>query len=427
MRQVRILVDEDDRETIVDVLEDKDVDYVISGENATGDSVLIEFPLPTDAVGDVLGSLDEAGYEDTYTVISQVESARTPNAETLMERYAGDFDPLTTRELRSKASDMSNDTKSFLALMLLSAWIATAGLLSDSPAIVVGAMVIAPIVGPALTASVGGVVGDREMLAASIRLQAMGLVAAIAGATALAAVIRWGMFAQPDLALGSIELIGVRTAPTLLALIAGTAAGAAAAFGLTTKGPMSLIGVMIAAALIPTAAATGIAIAWRDPVIAAGTALLLVITLVAINLAGAVVLFGLGYRPDRSLLGGSWRSAKTLLAIALLVSVIGLTGVATAEQISHERTVNQVVHAELTEHENVTAVAVRNEYGDLSALTGPETVTVVASYTGGGDPPSDLAADIEERLDERSDRPASVRVRFQEYQTAQDSNGSSGS
>ncbi|MCL7417153.1 MAG: DUF389 domain-containing protein [Halalkalicoccus sp.] len=417
MRLVRILVDEGDRGEIVDVLEGENVDYVISGENATGDAVLIEFPLPTDAVGNILGRLDEAGYEDTYTVISQVESARTPNAETLMDRYAGDFDPLTVRELRSKARDMSNDTASFLVLMVLAAWIATAGLLSGSPAVVVGSMVIAPIVGPALTASVGAVTGDREMLAASIRLQILGLVTAIVGAAAIAAVLRWGMFAQPDLALGSIELIGVRVAPTMFAVIVGLCAGAAAAVALTTKGPMSLIGVMIAAALIPTAAATGIAIAWRDPVIAAGTLVLLVITLVAINLAGVAVLFVLGYRPDRSLLGGR-PSIRTVLVAALLVSAVALTGVATASQLSHERTVNQVVDAELAEHGNVTAVAVRSEYGDLSAFTGPETVTVVASYTGEGDPPSGLAADLENRLDDRTDREVTVRVRFQDYQTA---------
>lgn len=416
MRLVRILVDEGDRREIVGVLEGTDVDYVISGENATGDAVLIEFPLPTDAVGDILGRLDEVGYEDTYTVISQVESAHTPSTDTLMERYADDFDPLTPRELKSKARDMSNDTWSFLALMVLAAWIATAGLLSDSPAIVVGSMVIAPIVGPALTASVGAVLGDREMLAASIRLQALGLVSAVVGATALAALIRWGLFAQPTLDLGSIELIGVRMAPTLLALIAGTAAGAAAAFGLTTKGPMSLIGVMIAAALIPTAAATGIAVAWGDPLIAAGTLVLLVVTLVAINVAGTAVLFGLGYRPERSLVE-SWRSAKTLLVVGLLVSTVALAGVATASQLSHERTVHGVVDAELAEYDDLEAVAVQMEYGDLSPFTGPETVTVVASYDGEGDPPEDVATGVENRLDDRTDREVQVRVQFQEYQT----------
>ncbi|MFC6904824.1 DUF389 domain-containing protein [Halalkalicoccus tibetensis] len=418
MRLVRILVDDDDRESVVSVLQGKDVDYVVSGESADGDAALIEFPLPTDAVGDVLGSLDEAGYEETYTVISQVESAHTPNTETLMDRYADDFDPLTPRELKSKASDMSNDTWSFLALMLLAAWIATAGLLSDSPAIVVGSMVIAPIVGPALTASVGAVLGDREMLAASIRLQAMGLVAAVAGAAALAGLVRWGLFAQPELALGSIELIGVRVSPTLLALIAGTAAGAAAAFGLTTKGPMSLIGVMIAAALIPTAAATGIAVAWADPLIAAGTLVLLVITLVAINLSGTAVLFALGYRPDRALTAGSWRSVRVVVAVVLLLSVVVLAGAATASQVSHERTVHQAVHAELSEHEDVEAIAVRMEYGDLSPFTGPETVTVEATHEGEGDPPEDVADGIEERLGDSSDREIEVRVQFQEYQTA---------
>lgn len=418
MRLLRILVAEDDRAAITAVLDRKDVDYVIGGESPDGESVLIEFPLPTDAVGDVLDGLDEAGYEETYTVIGQVESAHTPNTETLMDRYADDFDPLTPRELRSKARNMSNDTTSFLALMVLSAWIATAGLLSDSPAIVVGSMVIAPIVGPALTASVGAVLGDREMLAASIRLQALGLVSAIAGAALLGGFVRWGLFAQPNLALGSIELIGVRVSPTLLTLIAGTTAGAAAAFGLTTKGPMSLIGVMIAAALIPTAAATGIAVAWRDPVIAAGTLVLLVITLVAINLAGAAVLFAMGYRPERSLVGESWHSARVVLAIVLLVSVVALAGVATASQVGHERAVNQVVHAELSEHEDVEAIAVRIEYGDLSPFTGPETVTVVASDEGEGDPPEGVAANVEDRLDGETDREVDVRVRFQEYQTA---------
>ncbi|MEM4780557.1 MAG: DUF389 domain-containing protein [Halalkalicoccus sp.] len=418
MRLLRILVDERDREAIVSVLEDEDVDYVISGESASGDAVLVEFPLPEDAVGDILRKLDESGYEDTYTVISQVESAHTPHSEALMDRYADDFDPLTPRELSSKARDMSNDPTSFLALMVLAAWIATAGLLSDSPAIVVGSMVIAPIVGPALTASVGAVLGDREMLAASVRLQAIGLVSAVLGAGALAALVRWGLFAQPDLAVGSIELIGVRMSPTLLALVAGTGAGAAAAFGLTTKGPMSLIGVMIAAALIPTAAATGIAIAWAEPLIALGTAVLLVVTLVAINVAGAAVLFALGYRPDRPLLAGSWRTPKTVLTAIVLVSAVVLAGGATAVQLDHERTVHGAVDAEIAEHEDVEAIGVQMEYADLSPVTGPATVTVIASYEGEGDPPEGVASDIRERIDERSDRETTVRVQFQEYQSA---------
>ncbi|MFC7006605.1 hypothetical protein [Halalkalicoccus salilacus] len=109
---------------------------------------------------------------------------------------------------------------------------------------------------------------------------------------------------------------------------------------------------------------------------------------------------------------------KTVLAIALLVSVVVLAGAGTVSQVSHERTVNQAVDAALAEHSALEAITVRIEYGVLSAFTGPETVTVVASYTGEGDPPSGVAADIEERLDERTDRQVDVQVRFQDYQTA---------
>lgn len=57
------------------------------------------------------------------------------------------------------------------------------------------------------------------------------------------------------------------------------------------------------------------------------------------------------------------------------------------------------------------------EYGDLSPFTASETVTVVVNDTGEGDPPSGLAASIEERIRERTDRDVEVGVRFQEYRT----------
>lgn len=150
--------------------------------------------------------------------------------------------------------------------------------------------------------------------------------------------------------------------------------------------------------------------------IAIGALVLLVITIIAINLSATGVLFGLGYRPEGSLVGGL-DSVKTVLAVVRLVSVVALAGVGTASQVSHEWTVNQVVNAERAEHSELEAITVRIEYGALSAFTGPETVTVVASHTGEGDPPGGVAADIEERIDERTDRQVGVQMRFQEHQT----------
>ena len=70
--------------------------------------------------------------------------------------------------------------------------------------------------------------------------------------------------------------------------------GAAGAFGISTDLPVSLIGVAVAAALIPAAAAVGIGLAWGYPAVAGGAFVLLV----AINLAGSLTLWYLGDRPD---------------------------------------------------------------------------------------------------------------------------------
>lgn len=425
MRLIRILVEEEDRDAVTATLDERDIDYVFAGQGTGEGTVLLECPVPTDAVGEVLSALEEAGHDpESYTVIGSVESASTPNMDLLMDRYAEDFDPLSQRELRSKARDMSNDPTSFYAMMLLSAIIATAGLLTDSPAVVVGSMVIAPIVGPALTASVGVVAGDRRMIFDSVRLQALGLAAAIAGATAFALFVRFAGFAAPAIDITSIELISVRLAPTFLALVVGVAAGAAAAFGLVTKGPTSLIGVMIAAALVPAAAASGIAVAWNEPRVAVGTAALLVVTIIAINLAALAVLGLVGYRPpDRGWLWEfpSRRAAAIALVAALLLSgVVLAASAATAQQVTYERSVNVAVDDALDdpEYEALDPVATRNEYGDLSPFTYPPTVTVVISKVDEESYP-DLAATLEERIAEETGRDVTVRVRFLDYKTAE--------
>lgn len=97
------------------------------------------------------------------------------------------------------------------------------------------------------------------------------------------ALIAAGGFPPETLAITSLDLISVRLSPGVLSAAIGLAAGAAAAFGLTTSGPTSLIGVMIAAAPIPAVATSGIAIVCSEPRVAVGSFLLLVVGLVGRN------------------------------------------------------------------------------------------------------------------------------------------------
>ncbi|WP_306052967.1 DUF389 domain-containing protein [Natronococcus wangiae] len=439
MRTLYVRVPDRSRDEVFETLAELDVEYATlttespanvpeTGGPITDEAdgaVLLQIPLPTDAIGPVLEALEDAGVDTRrYTIVSSGETAMTSTWETLEKRHARDYDPLTTPELRSKVMDLSPDPVSYYALMVLSALIATVGLLEDSPAIVVGSMVIAPVVGPVLTASVGGLTGDRRMVTDSLRMQAIGLAVAVLAAAALGLVLQAFRFSPPVIDLGTIDLIGVRLAPNTLALIVGLAAGAAGGIGLTTKGPMSLIGVMIAAALIPTAAASGIGFVWDRPLIGIGTLALLIVTIVAINAACFAALWVL-YRPPLGSDGGvldfrSSREAAIVIAVlAVLATVVVATAGASIQQIAFERNVTDAVHDVVDDpaRENLTVVAIRSEYADPSPFTAPQSVTVVLSDTNPADsPPPDLADEIADEIESRTDQSVTVRVRFVEYQ-----------
>lgn len=438
MRILYVLVPDDTRAEALDALDGLDISYAVVDAEVSaappGEGTLVQAPIPTDAVRPVLTALEEVGVDvERYVILSSGQTAATPTWDELQDRHANDYDPLPRRELRSKAMDLSQDPKSFYALMVFSALIATVGLIADSPAIVVGSMVIAPVVGPVLTASVGAVLSDRNMVVNSLRMQAIGLTLSVIAALALSYLLRTFSFAPSVLAVGSIELIGVRLAPNVIALIVALAAGAAAGVGLTTKGPMSLIGVMISAALIPAAAAAGIGFAWRDPLIGFGTLALLLFTATTINLAVAGTLRLLGYRPapDETLLGtasqgllrgADRRELAAFAAVVLLFAAVAVgTFAITVQQIAFECSANKATVAALEEpgRENLTAVGVRSQYSAAAPIDTPETVTVVVSDQQSGNY-SGLDEDIARRIADRTGEDVTVRVRFVEYQTTTD-------
>jgi uncharacterized hydrophobic protein (TIGR00341 family) len=421
MRLLQVLVDDDQLEPVTELLDAEGVDYLRQRVWTGGDGQwLVEFPLPSDAIGYMRTELEDLGIDtQRYITITGLESASTPSTETLQDRFADDFDPLTSPELRSKARDMSPDTRSFLAMILFSSIIAVAGLLINSPEVVVGSMVIAPIVGPVMTATVGAVTGDREMLLHSVWIQAAGLAVALVGAAAFAWLLQAAGFYPRTLSVTSIDLIAARATPNLIIVAIGLAAGAAGAFGLVTKGPTSLIGVMIAAALIPAAATAGIAAVWGDYRLAVGALLLLLLSIVAINI-GAYVVLQRFYRsgPGRLLPEKPGLNriaiAATVIAVVLLVAVVGGT---TYQQVTFERTVNTEVEDTLDEprYQDLGLVSVQMEYGEGS-YGSPQTVTAVVSRSTDGTDPPPLADELDRRITAATDEPVDVRVQFVEYQ-----------
>ena len=205
--------------------------------------------------------------------------------------------------------------RNYYMLIFLSAFIATLGLLQNSVAVIIGAMLVAPLMTPILSLSLGVVLGDLRMLRVALESVVRGVLAALSVAILLTAIL-------PTMAV-TPEIVA-RARPTLLDLFVALASGAAGAYALGRREvAAALPGVAIAAALMPPVCAVGAGLALRQWKVAGGAALLFVTNLVAISVAGSLIFLLLGIRPKLY-----QRERRALLQRGLMLSLILLVVIA---------------------------------------------------------------------------------------------------
>ncbi|THE65402.1 TIGR00341 family protein [Salinadaptatus halalkaliphilus] len=331
MRLVQLTVPTGKRETILKTLDDREIDYVVTDEKSNREyTAVVYFPLPSAAVEPVLDELQEAGIDDdAYTVVVDAETVVSRRFESLREKYETgnvESERISRQELEAEAESLTPTFGIYATMTVVSAIVATAGLLLDSPAVVVGSMVIAPLIGPALGASVGSVIDDEELVFESVLYQILGVVLAIAAAALFAWMVRVTNIVPPGLDIAEVGEISERLTPDLLSLAVALGAGVAGIVSISTGISVALVGVMIAAALIPPAAAAGIAIAWGEPSAAIGSTVLVLVNVISVNLAGLVTLWYAGYRPEGifSLAPTEARVRKRVAGLALVVLVFAV-------------------------------------------------------------------------------------------------------
>ncbi len=426
MRLVKLLVVEDHSEPVLSVLDDEGIDYLLIetvsiGSQTDQKQLLVEFPLPDQAVEYISERVAEAGLEGTYEITLAAESAQTERFEDLENRFitgTEEGDSISPEELRSTALDLHPDPFPYYSMTVISALVAVAGLLVDSAALVVGAMVIAPQVGSALTASIGAMMGDWNMLKGGVRAQILSLSLAIVGAAVFGFLLQFLGFVSPTVDVETIAQIGERTSPGLLTLSVGVAAGVAGAVGLATALPVSIVGVMIAAALIPAAAAAGIGLAWGEPSVAVGASVLLVANLVSVNAAGFATLRGFGYHStdtDRSTLP----TAGTVLLGIGLVSVLVFSGGVFAVQASFENDVNNAV-SDVLKDEQYEELELAQTRVDFVVVPGsdPPAVRIVVHRPVDEAYPQ-LATDLAAAIGVTTERDVNVQVEFIDTQQSE--------
>jgi uncharacterized hydrophobic protein (TIGR00271 family) len=204
----------------------------------------------------------------------------------------------------------------FWILLTLAAAIATFGLLSDSVAAVIGAMIVAPLMLPIMGLAFGISLGDRKAIITSLLVGLGGAATAVLVGYLLTFVMPAAF--NPE----NVPQIMARTSPRLLDLLAALATGLAGAFAIGRRDVSdTLPGVAIAISLVPPLANAGILFATHRPDLAFGSLLLFVTNDLAIVLTGALV-FGLMGFPRVAFVGHSRRGRQIAIATVIVMLLI---------------------------------------------------------------------------------------------------------
>jgi uncharacterized hydrophobic protein (TIGR00341 family) len=285
---VRILLDAERSEAVLDLLEKR---YT----GAEGNRVVI---LPVEA------TLPRAAPEP------KAAPGQPPPQEKSPERIGRE-------ELYEDIKDAARCSRVYLAMVVLSTIVAAIGLRQNSVAVIIGAMVIAPLLGPNMALALGTTLGDLSLL----RRALLTSLAGVATAMALSVII--GALVHVDPALTEVAS---RTRMGLGDIAVALASGCAGALAFTTGVSATLIGVMVAVALLPPLVTSGLLLGGGQPALAAGALSLFLMNLICVNLAGVTTFLVQGLHP------ATWweknRAVKaTRIAIGLWVALLaGLVG-----------------------------------------------------------------------------------------------------
>lgn len=210
-------------------------------------------------------------------------------------------------ELYADIIDTTKLSKIYVAMVLLSSIVAAFGLLGNNVAVIIGAMVIAPMLGPNVALSLATALGDVTLARIALKANAVGILIAF-----FLSVFTGFIFTiNPD-----IPEITSRTKVGLDAIVIALASGSAGVLSFTTGVPTILIGVMVAVALLPPLVAFGLLLGSGHELPAFGALLLFLVNIICINLSGVVTFLAQGIRPKTW-----WEAEKAKKATRIAITM----------------------------------------------------------------------------------------------------------
>ena len=275
----------------------------------------------------------------------------------------------------------------FFVLLILATIIATAGIIGDSTATVIGAMIVAPLMTPIMATAAALIMGNMSRALNRLTLVFIGVITVV--------ILSWlaGLLYPSIVSFTQNSQIVARVSPRLIDLVAALASGAAGAFCLSRDDIAdSLPGVAIAISLVPPLCVVGLSLSAGEIEAATGALLLFVTNFLAILLAGGAVLgiLGLNSAAQIEVRGTARRKAFALVILAVLLVAIPL--LVTGRQATRD------AYTELQAQEATQEWVAGSGFRVRQVRATGDSVYIVV--LGSGDPPpfEELVAAMEESV-----------------------------
>lgn len=329
LRLIEMVIPEKFREELEAILAEQEV-LDVWRETIDENRIHLKILAPTEKTSAVLDLLEKRfkGIESFRIILLPVE-ASIPRPDLSEEQPQEKVDvkkpekpeprkPVISRE--ELYADLEITTRfswTFIILVILAAIVAAVGVLRDNVVIIIGAMVIAPLLGPNVALSLATTLGDIKLTRRAVKT----IAAAVLTVLVFSALVGMILKVNPEIP----ELIS-RTEVNLGDVALALAAGSAAVLSFTSGLLSALIGVMVAVALLPPLVVLGLLLGSGNWQLALGAFSLFLTNLICVNLAGVVTFLAQGIRPltwwESHLAKKATKNAIILWAGLLLILIL---------------------------------------------------------------------------------------------------------
>jgi len=302
LRVIEIVTPRSDKEHVANSLEEhqSDAGYVYWASPLEGeDSLSFRMVLDVNDTENIMDKLENLfAWTDKYRIVVYPAVATLPRLDPLTENEDKEGPDVAEEEAKQRRvsreelyADVLDTTllsKNYMMLVLFASLVGIIGLLRDNVALIIGAMVLAPLLGPNVGLSLATTLGDVKLTREALKTLAVGV-----GMCFVLSLIVGLVTGLPEHTHELMTRSVIRYSDIILAVVSGAAGIITVTLGVST----SLVGVMVALSLLPPLTASGLFLGAGMLPEAEGAGLLFMVNVICLNLAGVVTFLVQGIRP----------------------------------------------------------------------------------------------------------------------------------